>query len=201
MSRGTNHSTRGVFTDTTGDLRAQVVNPRPLGISWLTALRRRERRFESCRGHRVRPATITLSGSRFRGLWLLSPASWNISWNEFIPRGVPRPASRQGLHADHCRCRPFPAAQEDGLVVSIADRPRYFEAMSSAYLGRCSLRSPRRCSAAALSSRHIPYTPSEPEQWAATMLAAVWLLTIRGPCGRVPASSVYGRSGVPRISR
>ena len=53
MSRGTNYSTWEAIRDTTGDLKTQVGQVRPLRISWLAGLRRRERRFESCRGRQA----------------------------------------------------------------------------------------------------------------------------------------------------
>ena len=51
MSRGTNYGPQEDTRDTTGDLKAVVGPSKALGIAWLTGLRRRERRFESCRGH------------------------------------------------------------------------------------------------------------------------------------------------------
>jgi hypothetical protein len=48
MSRGTNHRPQQDTTDTTGNVKALVGHPEPIGTSRLTGLRRRERRFESC---------------------------------------------------------------------------------------------------------------------------------------------------------
>ena len=61
MSRGTNHSPRGVTGDTDREQKAQVGRHKAPAITSSTGLRRRERRFESCRGHH--PLT---SGYHFR---------------------------------------------------------------------------------------------------------------------------------------
>src|SRR5215212_10264333 len=53
MSRGTNHSTPGVTKDAERELKAQVERRRASAITTSTGLRRRERRFESCRGHHL----------------------------------------------------------------------------------------------------------------------------------------------------
>ena len=52
MSRGTNHSTEELTIDTEREQEAQVGREKASGITTSTDLRRRERRFESCRGHR-----------------------------------------------------------------------------------------------------------------------------------------------------
>jgi hypothetical protein len=51
MSRGTNDRTQEATGDTSGELKSLVEHLRPPRISRFTGLRRRERRFESCRGH------------------------------------------------------------------------------------------------------------------------------------------------------
>ena len=51
MSRGTNHSTQEVTRDTGREQKAQVGRRKASAITRSTGLRRRERRFESCRGH------------------------------------------------------------------------------------------------------------------------------------------------------
>jgi hypothetical protein len=61
MPRGTNHSTKEVPTDTEREQKAQVERQRAPAITTSTGLRRRERRFESCRGHHVLPACIAQS--------------------------------------------------------------------------------------------------------------------------------------------
>ena len=61
MSRGTNHSTQEVTRDTGREQEAQVGRPKAPPITRSTGLRRRERRFESCRGHHVLPACIAQS--------------------------------------------------------------------------------------------------------------------------------------------
>ncbi len=53
MSRGTNHSTREVTRATERDQKAQAGHPKASAITRSTGLRRRERRFESCRGHHL----------------------------------------------------------------------------------------------------------------------------------------------------
>jgi hypothetical protein len=53
MSRGTNHSTQEATRDTRREQEAQVGRQKALAITGSTGLRRRERRFESCRGHHV----------------------------------------------------------------------------------------------------------------------------------------------------
>ena len=49
--RGTNHSTRKATSDTRREQKAQVGRQKASAITGSTGLRRRERRFESCRGH------------------------------------------------------------------------------------------------------------------------------------------------------
>ena len=51
MSRGTNHSTQEATRDTGREQKAQVGRRKASAITRSTGLRRRERRFESCRGH------------------------------------------------------------------------------------------------------------------------------------------------------
>ena len=51
MSRGTNHSTQEATRDTGREQKAQVGRQKASAITTSTGLRRRERRFESCRGH------------------------------------------------------------------------------------------------------------------------------------------------------
>ena len=51
MSRGSNHSTREGTRDIRREQKAQVGRQKAPAITSATGLRRRERRFESCRGH------------------------------------------------------------------------------------------------------------------------------------------------------
>ena len=51
MPRGTNHSPREATRDTGREQKAQVGRQKASAITRSTGLRRRERRFESCRGH------------------------------------------------------------------------------------------------------------------------------------------------------
>jgi hypothetical protein len=51
ISGGSNHSTPEVTTDTGREQQAQVGRQEAPAIARSTGLRRRERRFESCRGH------------------------------------------------------------------------------------------------------------------------------------------------------
>ena len=53
MSRGTNHCTPEVTEDAEGEEKAQVGRWKASAVTSSTGLRRRERRFESCRGHHV----------------------------------------------------------------------------------------------------------------------------------------------------
>jgi hypothetical protein len=53
MSRGMNRSAEEVTGDTRRELKAQVDVRKAVAITTSTGLRRRERRFESCRGHHV----------------------------------------------------------------------------------------------------------------------------------------------------
>ena len=53
MSRGSNHSTQEVTRDTGLEQKAQVGRRKAPAITGSTGLRRRERRFESCRGHHL----------------------------------------------------------------------------------------------------------------------------------------------------
>ena len=60
MSRGANHRTREATRDTGCEQEAQVGRRKTPAITRSTGIRRRERRFESCRGHHLSPAVITL---------------------------------------------------------------------------------------------------------------------------------------------
>jgi hypothetical protein len=51
MARGTNHSAQEATRDTRREQKAQVGREKASAITRSTGLRRRERRFESCRGH------------------------------------------------------------------------------------------------------------------------------------------------------
>ena len=51
MSRGMNHSIEEGARDTGREQEAQVGRRKASATTWWTGLRRRERRFESCRGH------------------------------------------------------------------------------------------------------------------------------------------------------
>jgi hypothetical protein len=51
MARGTNHSTREDTKETKREQKAQVDRQKAAATTRSTGLRRRERRFESCRGH------------------------------------------------------------------------------------------------------------------------------------------------------
>ena len=51
MARGANHSTQEATRDTRREQKAQVGRQKASAITRSTGLRRRERRFESCRGH------------------------------------------------------------------------------------------------------------------------------------------------------
>jgi hypothetical protein len=53
MPRGTNHSTQEATRDTGRERKAQVGRRKASPITSRTGLRRRERRFESCRGHHI----------------------------------------------------------------------------------------------------------------------------------------------------
>ena len=53
MSRGSNHSTQEATQDTGREQEAQVGRRKTSAITRSTGLRRRERRFESCRGHHL----------------------------------------------------------------------------------------------------------------------------------------------------
>ena len=53
MSRGTNHRTPETLVDTSSEAQGQVGRLRSPESSRLTGLRRRGRRFESCRGHQT----------------------------------------------------------------------------------------------------------------------------------------------------
>ena len=52
-ARGANHRTREATTDTGREQKAQVGSSSAFAITGSTGLRRRERRFESCRGHHL----------------------------------------------------------------------------------------------------------------------------------------------------
>jgi hypothetical protein len=56
MLRGTNHSTQEATRDAGRQQKAQLERSKASASTRSTGLRRRERRFESCRGHRTLPA-------------------------------------------------------------------------------------------------------------------------------------------------
>ena len=64
MSRGTNHSTPRSTKDTRREQKAQAGPRKAAVITRSAGLRRRERRSESCRGHRVLPAYISQRNHR-----------------------------------------------------------------------------------------------------------------------------------------
>ena len=61
MSRGANYRTREASKDTEREQKAQAGRHRTPAITRSTGRRRRERRFESCRGHHVLPVCIAQS--------------------------------------------------------------------------------------------------------------------------------------------
>jgi hypothetical protein len=74
MPRGANHSMQEAFRDTRREQTAQVGHQKASAITRSTGLRRRERRFESCRGHHALPVRIAQRDrfeqalTRFRGM-------------------------------------------------------------------------------------------------------------------------------------
>ena len=53
ITRGSNHSTQEVTRDTRREQKDLVERQKTPAITSATGLRRRERRFESCRGHHL----------------------------------------------------------------------------------------------------------------------------------------------------
>ena len=98
MSRGTNHCTQEVTTDTRREQKAQVGPHRASAITRSTGLRRRERRFESCRGHH--PLTSRYYFKRLSQCPIWRPRGMSSGTN----------SSHIALHVDLDRLALLPAA-------------------------------------------------------------------------------------------
>ncbi len=119
-SRGTNCSTWEVTRDTTDDLKALVGHLWPLWISRLTGLRRRERRFESCRGH------SSLDAPRSGGTPPHQPqAASGVGGPSRVRRARPATAESAALPSPgHPKHHPAPAPPAGGQPIDLPQPTR-----------------------------------------------------------------------------
>ena len=137
MSRGLNHSTREATRDAGREQKVEVGRQKASAITTSTGLRRRERRFESCRGHHLRPAVITL---RTRPT---CPIRWLVDSNVAQIESTIRSTSIVSRIPRRPRCRQL------GAFLQLEGTPGWaawamFEVDSTAGAERCSAYALRR---------------------------------------------------------
>jgi hypothetical protein len=193
MSRGTNYGTREVTIDMGREQEAQVGRLRAPPITRSTGLRRRERRFESCRGTAY-DLRLLLSAP---ALLVRFATLVDSMWHELNPRSVPRRSSA---------ALPGVIAAASWRVSAARRRPEcaawtMFEVDSTADAGGapCAL-----WGAAVMPHVHrITARGRTCETWVTSGCSARG----RVPCPQIralagaPAGSVYGRNDVPGFPR